>query len=292
MVIPAAPRLAEARCPRAPLARDRTKRGANRDHRFVVVLPGPSCEGCSRSSQYNAPKGPRCFSFPGCINVSRNDDPECILFLGSVQVQSDCRRDRLAMHGVYPVTTIAPVPMSRWLRPRGSRGVPGPKVGKNERKTAMEPHRYPATVWIPVVPLLPVVPSPYPWVPVAPGRAGPGPRSYMNKETKELQDPREARIKKILRRGPGYRPPNPPGPTLSGPVISGEPLIPGCPGWTGWFGERYLLVPRLKIPLVRASPGPVCLGSRHQMSPSTSDCRAHASPLFIPDLFPKEPRVA
>jgi len=198
--------------------------------------------------------------------------------MGSVQAQSDCRWDRVAMRGVYPATTIAPVSMSAGNR--GSRGVLGKKCPKNQQKQ-------PVTPWQPChspgsrCPLAPQVP-----IPRVPGIRRS--RSYRNKEVKH---PREARIKKILRRGPGYRPPNPPGPMLAGPVISGEPLIPGCPGWTGRFGERYLLFLVSRF-FWFGLPEGLCLGSCHQMSPSTSDCRAHASPLFIPDLLPKESRVA
>ena len=148
------------------------------------------------------------------------------------------------MHGVYPATTIAPVPMSAGNR--GSRGVSrrnGAKSAQKSTKTTLNPMATLPQSRDPVSPLLPGL-----RFPLFPG--APGSRSYRNKQPKELQDPREAQIKKILRRGPGYRPPNPPGPTLSGPVISEEPLIPGCPGWTGWFGERYLLA------FVSRSPDP------------------------------------
>ena len=125
-------------------------------------------------------------------------------------------------------------------------GPNGAKSAQKSTKTTLNPMATLPQSRDPVSPLLPGLR--FPLFPGFPG--APGSRSYRNKETKELQDPREAQIKKILRRGPGYRPPNPPGPTLSGPVISGEPLIPGCPGWTGWFGERYLLA------FVSRSPDP------------------------------------
>lgn len=122
---------------------------------------------------------------------------------------------RVAMRGDFPATTIAPVPMSAGNR--GSRGVPGPKVGKNERKPAMEPHSHPATVWIPVVPLASGAPlvlasggSRLPRVPEAPVSKFPGFLGYH-----AVPSIRQSRL--LRARNP---PPNPHGPMLSGSEVS------------------------------------------------------------------------
>lgn len=90
----------------------------------------------------------------------------------------------------------------------------------------------------------------------------------------------------------GTAPQTPQDPYSPDPAIKlGDPLIPGYPGGTGWFGERYLLVPGLRGVFRYRFPGSLPRGT-HRMSPSSAWRAGFRLAPYLPGSTSEEGRVA